>query len=225
MSAPAKPTADWERIELDYRAGVLTLREIAAKHGITHGAVNKRAKRDGWSRDLSAAIKAKADALVSKQVVSAEVSKQRLVSERETIESNAQAIAAVKMRHREDANTATRLALDMLHELSLVTHSPEDLQALLRMASQGLDADDLAAVQQSFKDLLRLHNRVASVQKLADTLTKLQGLERRAWGLDDDEAGGERAGRVLTDVERAARVAAVIDKARAAKAAAEGAAP
>lgn len=49
----AKPTApDWEHIELDYRAGVKTLRPIAAEHGITHGAINKRAKRDGWERDL-----------------------------------------------------------------------------------------------------------------------------------------------------------------------------
>ena len=44
---------DWERIELDYRAGIKTLRQIAEEHGITHGAVNKRAARDGWQRDLA----------------------------------------------------------------------------------------------------------------------------------------------------------------------------
>ena len=46
-----KLTPDWERIELDYRAGVKTLRQIAEEHGITHGAINKRAKRDGWARE------------------------------------------------------------------------------------------------------------------------------------------------------------------------------
>ena len=55
---PAKPT-DWERIELDYRAGIKTLRQIGEEHGITHGAINKRAKRDGWERDLSQKIHAK----------------------------------------------------------------------------------------------------------------------------------------------------------------------
>ena len=50
--APAK-AVDWERIELDYRAGIKTLRQIADENGITHGAINKRAKRDGWERDLS----------------------------------------------------------------------------------------------------------------------------------------------------------------------------
>ena len=45
-----KLTPDWERIELDYRAGVKTLRQIAEEHGLSHVAINKRAKRDGWDR-------------------------------------------------------------------------------------------------------------------------------------------------------------------------------
>ena len=49
----SKSGADWERIELDYRAGIKTLRQIADEHGISHVAVAKRAKRDGWTRDLS----------------------------------------------------------------------------------------------------------------------------------------------------------------------------
>lgn len=50
ISAPAP---DWEKIELDYRAGIKTLTQIAAEHGISHVAIIKRAKRDGWERDLS----------------------------------------------------------------------------------------------------------------------------------------------------------------------------
>lgn len=41
---------DWERIEGDYRAGILSLREIAEAGGCTEGAIRKRAKRDGWDR-------------------------------------------------------------------------------------------------------------------------------------------------------------------------------
>ena len=59
MAQEKKTAPDWERIEADYRAGLLSVREIAASQGITHGAINKRAKRDGWERDLSAKIKAK----------------------------------------------------------------------------------------------------------------------------------------------------------------------
>lgn len=54
-----KKMINWERVELDYRSGIKTLREIADEQGITHGAINKRAKRDGWVRDLTAKIKAR----------------------------------------------------------------------------------------------------------------------------------------------------------------------
>ena len=60
MTQASKPTRDWEAIERDYRAGVLSLREIAAEHDLTEAAIRKRAKRDGWSRDLSAKIQARA---------------------------------------------------------------------------------------------------------------------------------------------------------------------
>lgn len=49
---------NWEQIELDYRAGIKSLRQMAADHGIAHSAISKRAKRDDWSRDLSKKIKA-----------------------------------------------------------------------------------------------------------------------------------------------------------------------
>lgn len=42
----AKNAPDWERIELDYRAGIKTLQQIADENGISHAAVHKRAKRD-----------------------------------------------------------------------------------------------------------------------------------------------------------------------------------
>lgn len=49
-----KCTPDWGLIESNYRSGILPLREIAKRNGITHGAITKRAKRDGWVRDLKA---------------------------------------------------------------------------------------------------------------------------------------------------------------------------
>ena len=58
---------DWEKIELDYRAGIKTLRQIADEHGVAHSAISKRAKRDDWSRDLTARKESRA--VVVPQVV------------------------------------------------------------------------------------------------------------------------------------------------------------
>jgi len=52
---PAPP--DWERIEVAYRAGVLSLREIAALNpGVNHVAITRRAKKQGWIRPASTPV-------------------------------------------------------------------------------------------------------------------------------------------------------------------------
>ena len=38
---------DWEKIKAEYLARIKPVRQIAMEHGITHGAINKRRKRDG----------------------------------------------------------------------------------------------------------------------------------------------------------------------------------
>lgn len=51
ISAESKKAAiDWERVESDYRAGLLSVREIASAHGISHTYINRRSKELGWIR-------------------------------------------------------------------------------------------------------------------------------------------------------------------------------
>lgn len=101
-------TPDWEAIETAYRAGVMSLREIASQHSISHVFINKRAKKEGG--DLSAKVKAKADTLVNKREVNRQVNSktasQNLLTERQLIEATAEAIANVRMEHRGDIRRA-----------------------------------------------------------------------------------------------------------------------
>jgi hypothetical protein len=41
---------DWKGIEADYRAGVMSIREIARWYGISDTAIHKKAGTDGWER-------------------------------------------------------------------------------------------------------------------------------------------------------------------------------
>ncbi|PXV60899.1 hypothetical protein SAMN04487785_1137 [Dyella jiangningensis] len=186
--AEAKKATDWERIEADYRAGLLSVREIAATHGISHTAINKRAKAEGWDRDLSAKIKAKAEALVSKREVSAQVSTERAETDRAIIEANAEVIANVRLAHRKDIGRARTLAMNLLAELEAQTTDRELFAKVAELLSGGSD-DDQIALPDKMMDLYRavtsLPGRTKTMKDLGDTLHKLITLEREAYNIAD----------------------------------------
>ena len=77
-----KKVIDWEKIELDYRAGIKSLRQIAGEHDIAESGIRRRTKQYEWVRDLSEKIKAKAEDLVRKDLVRSEVRTQNTISEK-----------------------------------------------------------------------------------------------------------------------------------------------
>lgn len=211
MSKTPKPPIDWERVEFQFRAGLLTLREIAAEHGITHGAINKRAKRDGWERDLSAKIKAKADALVSKATVSSAVSKERLATEKQVVDGNAAATAGVAIRHRTDLCDLRDAAIAMLAELRGAGEHVDTLDQIAQML--GDPEADQTRLRQALNKAVSLPSRVGSIKAIAETITKLIDAERTAWKLDDAPEGPAN-GKTLSDAERASRLATIMERAR-----------
>lgn len=175
---------DWEAIESAYRAGLMSIREIASQHGITHGAVNKRAKRDGWERDLKAKIKAKADSLVSKREVSRQVSTETATNERILIEANAEVIANVRMEHRGDIRRARGMANSLFDELEAQC---ADVESLRKLGELMFDPDEKTGrdrLNEIYQKATSLPGRVKSMKDLSDTLKTLVGLERQAYDID-----------------------------------------
>lgn len=184
---------DWEAIERAYRAGVLSVREIAAAHEVSHTAINKRAKRDGWDRDLKAKIKAKADALVSKREVSTEVSSKQAETEREIIELNAEVIANIRMTHRGDISRSRRLTNKLLDELESLTDEQGTIKELIAQLKDGEhdDGEAMADVLALAKKMSALPARTKTMKELADTLKTLVALERQAYDLDVKQGGSD----------------------------------
>jgi len=182
---------DWERIEQLFRAGVLSLREIAAAcPGSNHVAIARRAKKHGWVQDLSAKIKAKANDLVTRQGVTADVTAERAVTDRAVIEVNAQAIANIRMAHRGDISRGRRLTNKLLDELEGLTdnrHLFEELGELMRSEDDnGQDKrNDL------YQKIIDLPGRSKTMKEMAETLKTLISLERQAYDLDTKSGGND----------------------------------
>lgn len=188
---------DWEAIESAYRAGLMSVREIASQQGITHGAINKRAKRDGWERDLKAKIKAKADALVSKREVSTLVSTEKAVTERILIEANAEVIANVRMEHRGDIRRAREITNALFDELGAEC---ADIDALRKLGELMLQPDENGRdrLNEVYQSIIALPERVKAVKALSDAMKNLIGLERQAYDIGDDK--GDNAVSKLSDL-------------------------
>ncbi|WP_439237359.1 hypothetical protein [Klebsiella quasipneumoniae] len=179
-------TPDWEAIESAYRAGVMSLREIASQHGISDTAIRKRAKKEGWSRDLAAKIQAKADDLVRRREVRTKVRTENATSERELIEANAEVIATVRMEHRGDIRRARTLANALFDELEAEC---ADVEAMRTLGQLMLCPDENGRdrLNELYHAIISMPERVKSMKALSETLKNLIGLERQAYSMDEGE--------------------------------------
>ncbi len=66
-----KPAPDWSRIEAEYRTGLYSLRELAARHGraVSAQRIGQRAKAEGWVADQVVRVKKARQAKVEKQAI------------------------------------------------------------------------------------------------------------------------------------------------------------
>ena len=91
---------DWEGVERDYSAGLLSLRELADKYGVAHQVIARKAKKEDWSRDLSAKIAKAVDKKLGDKQVGDTLGDSKKATEKEIVQVNAQALVIVKLSHR-----------------------------------------------------------------------------------------------------------------------------
>jgi hypothetical protein len=173
-------------VEIQYRAGIRSLKDIGAEFEVSDAGILKRAKRDGWVRDLKAKIRAKADAKVSASLVSGEVSPQTKVAEAQVIEVEATVQARVRLAHRTDIARGRTLVMNLLSELEQQTGGG----ALYEQLAELLHSDEEDAPskrRELLSKVIALPARTKTMKDLADSLRVLIGLEREAFGIGELE--------------------------------------
>ena len=194
--APSTKAVDWERIELDYRAGAMSLREIAANHpGTNHVAIARRAKTEGWTRDLSERIKAKAEDLVTRAAVTADVTANRAVTEKQVVEANAQDQASVRLSHRKDIQRKRAIVAGLMDELEAqVGPGNAALLADLGDMLRSPDESGQDKLNDLYRRIISLPERARTAKTLAETLRIAVEMERQAFGMEAKGADGATPG-------------------------------
>jgi hypothetical protein len=164
---------DWQKIERHYRAGTLSIREIARQNGVSDTAIRKQARKAAWTKDLSARVRIQVrESLVREGSRRCELAGIK-PSDAAVIDEAAAMGVAVVRSHRRDIEALREAAGGLLEELGL-RGPPQEWQ--------------LSGAQGPI--LLKVGERSRVIADLAATMARLIPLERQAFGLDEDRPGG-----------------------------------
>lgn len=193
---------DWLIVEKDYRAGIKNLRQIGAENNITEGAIRKRAKRDGWTRDLAARIQAKAEDLVRKEEVRKASTQTSLdvPTERQVVEANANAVAHVDLTNRKDVLRGMDVSRQHIEELAALNDPTfrERLEWLGQvMDESGKDEETGRDVKDKVNELYRyiidMPGRVKMAKEVAAAVGVYVPMMRKIYKLDAEANSGASA--------------------------------
>lgn len=183
MSEPRKPF-DWEAIEREYRAGILSIREIGRLHGVSDTAIRKQARANGWERDLAEKVRQRAADKLVRSLGSREGSQEQRANDNQIIEDSALVIVALVRDHRRDIGNGRQAVRELFAELREATENRNEIEQAIEVET----ADDANGRRRA--TMLRavsLPTRAATAANLAVALKNLVGIERTAFGLEGED--------------------------------------
>jgi hypothetical protein len=192
---------DWEAIERDYRAGLLSLREMSSAHGVSHVTIKKRADREGWTRSLQPKIMARTEEIMARaeEIVEQGATKEIAVAlardeseaahcelmarDDDLIEANSRRIAAVRMGHRKQITRMAGLSMTLLGELETQTIELASLEKLGELM-RNPDETGMDRLNDIYKRVISTPGRIDSMKKLSDTMKTVVSMEREAYSMN-----------------------------------------
>lgn len=197
------PVVDWQAVERDYRANILTNTEVVTKHGVASGpSLCNKAKREGWTRDLAPRIARE----VERQLLDAALDQRpglkaaldanghdgtlpatarQLLRDVTFVSATATVHTELVQRHRADLRNAAELATGLLSELRVAGLGKAQLTRLLNAArrAESISPDEWASLMGDIRALTSSTRRTSGLATVVGTIANLQQLERQAYGL------------------------------------------
>ena len=181
-----RSNVDWDSVEREYRAGIRSLADIGAEYDVSAPGILKKARKEGWDRDLSAKIQAKVEAKVNAALVNKAVNADDLINERQIIEANAQTIADKVLSQQKVVKKSVAFAESLLDEAIKVGVATDDLDKLGELMAAP-DENGRDKLNELYKKIISMHGRVDAGKKIIEMLKIAVELERKVLRIKDEQ--------------------------------------
>lgn len=178
-----RKTVDWEAIEREYRAGQLSLREIGRIHDVSDTAIRKKAKAEGWQRDLTEKVREAVRTKLVRELSGSQngSQEQREANDREIVEETSDRGVALVRSHQKSLARGHGIVMKLLAELEEATDDRVEIEEAIE---QETEADRDPKRRNQMLRAVNLGSRAATVRELSMAIKNLIPLERQAFGLN-----------------------------------------
>lgn len=199
-----KRKTDWDAVERDYRTSKFTLREMAEKHGVTHTTIARRAERQGWTKDLTDAIRQ----ATNTKLVQQSVQQQCTIAHQdatETVLVAAEINTRVILGHRKGLRHIADIKEMLLNQIQQAAENMVDLEAIIEMV-RNPDDNGVDRANDALRKAMGRTALVDDLKKLAEVDEKVRKGEREAFSIESladtpDAAKPKRIRLEFIDVE------------------------
>ena len=192
---PRLTESDWTLVEKDYRAGLLSDRQIGEKYGVSHGSVQQQAKKRGWSRNLIGRSIAKAEEKLAREELATKLaSETKVASEKELVDSTSDSLVEVMRGHRSDASRLRRVVTALLEKVESIVSESELFKQIGDLCAAP-DEKGIDKINDLYRKVIELPAQTDTTKKLAETMKILIELERKIFKIESGDDPVEAAAR------------------------------
>lgn len=179
----ARPSVDWEGIEREYRGGQLSVAEIGRQFGVSHTAIQKKAKKNKWNRDLSEKVRSE----IAARLVAEGLQQPREVATVDDMATRGLNLILGHQSHIGRNIGAVSKLIEELHEAS------DNYDEIIEEIEEETRDDKNGKRRARMLAAVSLPSRANVAATLANALQKLIPLERQAFAIDKDHGpiGGD----------------------------------
>jgi len=186
--AASRNNADWEAVRVDYCAGQMSIREIARKHDVAESYIRRRAKENGWERDLSGKVQERVRSKLVRTVERTPSAQEEVRTTKRTdaeiIEAAAETAVQVVQIHRRDVRNGRTICATLFAELRDTSDNREIIAECIESETQ----DDTSPTRRNqMMKAISLPTRARAMLDLSAAMKNLVAVERQAFSLDDKQ--------------------------------------